>query len=91
MRKKIVTLTSKFWGIPVSKIVDGLAFDNQNILGGTNSVRFFQFIAAIDLLNPAANFISRMPSAVAAAYIANAGSRLSTRNPISLRVVPLMR
>lgn len=48
MRKKIIKLASDFWGVPISQIVDSFAFDDKHIDGNISSVRFFQFIAAIE-------------------------------------------
>jgi len=47
MKKKLIVLTSEFWGIPVSKVVNSLRFDDQ-ILNKSSSIRFYQFIAAVE-------------------------------------------
>lgn len=47
MIKKIINLTSEFWDIPISQVKDSLKFDDQN-LKNNSSIRFFQFIAAIE-------------------------------------------
>ena len=47
MKKKVIELTSEFWGIPISKIDDALLLDDAN-LSNNSSIRFYQFIAAIE-------------------------------------------
>ena len=47
MKNKLIALTSEFWNIAESQITDNLRLDDET-LHNNSSVRFFQFIAAVE-------------------------------------------
>lgn len=47
MKKELIDLTSEFWDIPSSEVTDNLKLDDQT-LNNNSSVRFFQFITAVE-------------------------------------------
>ena len=47
IKKELINLTSEFWGIPKVQVKDSLKFDDKE-LKDSSSIRFYQFIAAIE-------------------------------------------